>query len=100
MTCPQCHQTPVPLIAYFLFGWKYIRCKHCGAQLVLKSFGRRFWRVVSLGILLIAFEWFLFENFAPSVSVDLALAFFVVTLVIVIYASLAVGWKDAIVQLR
>ena len=100
MKCPQCDEVPISLIAYTLFGGKHIRCRNCGAQLVLKSFGKRFWSILILGSFAAVFEWFLFEKLKLPIPDNAAVFVFASTLIAVFYASLAVGWKDASVERR
>ena len=83
-----------------LIGGKHIHCRNCGAQLVLKSLGKRFWQILLGGLVLSVAEWLYFSTLNSALSETLSSLLFAATLLLTFAWSLSVGWKDAAVERR
>lgn len=88
------------MLSYMLIGGKHIHCRNCGTQLVLKSLGKRFWQILSGGLVLSVAEWLYFSSLRSSLSETGSSLLFASTLILTFVWSLGVGWRDASVERR
>ena len=65
----------------------------------MKDFGKIFWRILLIGIILLLMEGLLFKNIQNSIGSATALILFIITAALTVYIPLYVGWRDGHVEI-
>ena len=60
----------------------------------MKSFGNTFWGIVLFGVAVLCIEGIFFNDLKNSIGPEFSLILFVATVLLVVFVSLFVSWKE------